>query len=96
MSNTAQSRLLCADSCALCRPLLPDAAGRAVRPAAAGLLTAGDLLPAPPGGRGRGQRGGQGKSPRHLQQTASPAATGGRRPARAAGTTGTSSFNFTP
>ena len=62
-----------------------------MQPAAAGVLAAGDLLSAPPGGHGRRQHRGEGEGPRHLQQTASAAATGGGRPERAAGEAGTSS-----
>jgi len=73
---------------ALCRPLPAGTAGGAARPPAGGLLAAGDLLPAPPGGHGRGQPGGQGEGPRHRQQAAPPAAPGVRRPERDAGETG--------
>lgn len=75
---------------ALCRPLPAGSAARAARPPAGGLLAAGHLLSAPPGGPGRGQRGGQGEGSRHRQQTAPPAAAGGGRPERAAGETGRS------
>lgn len=78
----------CTLTSALCRPLLSGVAGGAVWPAAASLLPARDLLSAPPGGGRRGQRGSQGEGPRHRQQTASPAATGGRCPGRPAETTG--------
>lgn len=63
-------------------------------PAGAGLLAAGDLLSAPSRGRRSGQRGGQGEGPRHLQQAASPAAAGGHRPTRTAGTAGMCGLNF--
>lgn len=74
-------------------PPAPDSAGGAPWPSATGLLAAGDLLSAPPGGHRRGQHRGQGEGSRHLQQAASAAATDGRRPAHAAGkTTGTSAL----
>lgn len=54
-----------------------DSAGGTVLSAASGLVTAGDLLSAPPGGHWRGQHRGQREGPRHRQQTVSAAATGG-------------------
>lgn len=82
--------LLFINSSALCRPLLSGSAGGPPWSSAAGLLPAGDLLSAPPGGHRGGQHRGQRESPRHLQQAASAAAAGGVRPERAAGKTGES------
>lgn len=80
LAPSTNKNLRCTQTSNLFFYLSPPAAGStggAAWPPAAGLLAAGDLLSAPPRDHQRRQRGGKGEGPRHLQQTASPAAPGG-------------------